>query len=488
MAIIQALLALISRSLGRITSAIFGWAVVALFALVGAAAAWPILLLGIAFPKIAVFVLGFVPLPHWIPKSAVRIAWIILAAAVPLAVGVTMAIRRQNVSAVDPVPTNGQPAAREPTMARVIRGFPITIAIAAAFLVVFVTVPVLRVISLVRRRIDLEIPLITDATHYDAIAAQAARVLNEHGFAVVEAKPPWWMTVPSRILLILGGPAFKEYVPQRLAYFAGERMEAALYPNAILLRGAEQDTAWAHGVLVEALTPETALQTFAPAAQDIERQIKRVWSVYRENPAAHARSTALSRRLIDIAQDIRHLPVPYDEWQAVYREALQLGRALSGEGQLLAATSRKRDGRLDGSSGGDSEMESLRNGPSARELSNRELIREITGKVSVLAQKELELAKAEIRADLKAELATIKALGIAAIAAVIGVNLLLVAPILALALVIPGWLAALAVGGAILVVAAIIGYIGWRRHVRGPLSLTRQTLKEDMRWVKERLA
>src|SRR5262245_26348855 len=107
--------------------------------------------------------------------------------------------------------------------------------------------------------------------------------------------------------------------------------------------------------------------------------------------------------------------------QVVYRRALQLGRALGGgEEQLLAAASPKRNGRFGGSSGGDTAMESLRNGLSARELSNRALIKEITGKISVLAQKELELAKAEIRADLKAELATIKALGVAAIAALIG--------------------------------------------------------------------
>jgi len=36
----------------------------------------------------------------------------------------------------------------------------------------------------------------------------------------------------------------------------------------------------------------------------------------------------LSRRLAGIARDIRHLQVPYDESQVVYREALQLGRAL----------------------------------------------------------------------------------------------------------------------------------------------------------------
>jgi hypothetical protein len=110
-------IALISRSLGRISSAIFGWAVVALFgqtdpaektmlsALVGAAAAWPVLLLGIAMPKIAVFALGFVPLPDWVPRWTVRLVWIGLAATIPLAVGLTMAMRRPRPRALEGEPS-----------------------------------------------------------------------------------------------------------------------------------------------------------------------------------------------------------------------------------------------------------------------------------------------------------------------------------------------------------------------------------------------
>ena len=164
MAVVQALLALITRSLGRITSAIFGWAVVALFgqtdpaektmlsALVGAAAAWPVLLFGIAMPKVAVFVLGFVPLPAWVSSETVRLAWIGLAVAIPFAVGVTMAMRGRHGSAVG---GRTSPVRRESAIARLLRGFPTTIGIAAAFFVVFVTVPVLRVRSLIRRRVDL---------------------------------------------------------------------------------------------------------------------------------------------------------------------------------------------------------------------------------------------------------------------------------------------------------------------------------------------
>jgi hypothetical protein len=129
----------------------------------------------------------------------------------------------------------------------------------------------------------------------------------------------------------------------------------------------------------------------------------------------------------------------------------------------------------------------VRNGAAVRELSNRELIGEITATASLLARKQIELAKAEIRADVQAKVLMAQTLGGAALAALLGVNLLLVAVVLALATRLPGWVAALIVGGVLLIVAAVLGYVGWRRMVSKPLALTRHTLEEDLRWVKERL-
>src|SRR5262249_42358503 len=149
-------------------------------------------------------------------------------------------------------------------------------------------------------------------------------------------------------------------------------------------------------------------------------------------------------------------PLTYDEWQIVYRQALQLSRALRGDPQLLEATANGR-----GNSHRTTE-ENVMNRPMSREssareadarvLSNRELFGEITGKASLLARKEVELAKAEIRADLQSQLGTVKAFGVAAVAALLGVNLLLVAGVLALGLKIAAWLAALIVGGVLLVI------------------------------------
>ena len=91
MAILQAILSLIAKSAGKALNAIFGWAVLALFgqtspreqtllsALVAAAAAWPILLLGVALPKVALFAVSFVPLGKSVPSLGLRLVWIGLA-------------------------------------------------------------------------------------------------------------------------------------------------------------------------------------------------------------------------------------------------------------------------------------------------------------------------------------------------------------------------------------------------------------------------
>src|SRR4029453_5391104 len=157
MAIIQAIFAFLARSVGKIFSALFDWAVVALFgrvsgvrktvlsvvmaaaapcpvdgggvALCGrvsgvrktvlsvvmaAAAAWPVLLLGVAFPRLAVLVLGFIPLSRSVPSGVVRLAWLALVLLVPIGVGI--AVRLQSAS------KDGRPPS---TLKSLLRGFPI---------------------------------------------------------------------------------------------------------------------------------------------------------------------------------------------------------------------------------------------------------------------------------------------------------------------------------------------------------------------------
>ncbi|HEY8075928.1 MAG TPA: hypothetical protein VIF62_17495, partial [Labilithrix sp.] len=99
MAILSALLSLISQKLGSLVQAIFGWSVSALFGRLSGkkqiavtvalvlSIAWPVFVVGLALPGVAAWFLAFMPLHKWLGDVALRIIWGALALFSPLAVG-----------------------------------------------------------------------------------------------------------------------------------------------------------------------------------------------------------------------------------------------------------------------------------------------------------------------------------------------------------------------------------------------------------------
>lgn len=128
-------------------------------------------------------------------------------------------------------------------------------------------------------------------------------------------------------------------------------------------------------------------------------------------------------------------------------------------------------------------------GPPVQDLSTIALVKEISGEVGHLVTSQLELAKTELRADLRAEATTVRGLGIAALAALTTVSLLLVTAALALAQaqVMRPWAAGLLVSGVTLAVGGVVALMAWSKRVRSPLKRTRRTIRKDVQWTKERL-
>ncbi len=125
-----------------------------------------------------------------------------------------------------------------------------------------------------------------------------------------------------------------------------------------------------------------------------------------------------------------------------------------------------------------------------RRMPTRDLVTELARKASLLAKKEVELAKAEIKADVRAEVTTASGLGAAGLCAIFTVQLLLVAIVFAITEAgwLPGWASSLVVAGVVLLAGTGIGLWGWARRVRRPLDSTRRSLQEDVRWAKDRIA
>jgi uncharacterized membrane protein YqjE len=129
-------------------------------------------------------------------------------------------------------------------------------------------------------------------------------------------------------------------------------------------------------------------------------------------------------------------------------------------------------------------------GDPLRHMRTKDLFTELVRKASLLARKEVELAKAELREDIRSEIKMASGLGVAGLCAIFTIQLLLVAVVLALmqAEILPGWAAALVVAAVVLAIGTGVGLWGWARRVKKPLDASRRSLKEDVRWAKEQLA
>ena len=115
------------------------------------------------------------------------------------------------------------------------------------------------------------------------------------------------------------------------------------------------------------------------------------------------------------------------------------------------------------------------------------LIGDIPTLITDLVKAEIELLKGEM-------IVKIKALGIgggllagAAVILLFMLGVLLTSAVLALALVMPGWLAALVVAFVLLIAAAIVGFIGYKKLKEGlpPMpTVTIESLKKDVDTIK----
>jgi Putative Actinobacterial Holin-X, holin superfamily III len=121
-----------------------------------------------------------------------------------------------------------------------------------------------------------------------------------------------------------------------------------------------------------------------------------------------------------------------------------------------------------------------------REASPSELLRSLVADVRLMLQREVELAKLELK-DKGSRLGLAGGiLAGAAVVAMLALGTLIAAAVLGLAIVLPAWAAALIVGTVLVLVAAVLLLIG-RARMRAAGSLaptaTIETAREDMAWI-----
>jgi len=330
MAIIGSVFAMLGRFAGRLLNAVLGWATLLLFGKVEGrkqtvmllialgSLAWIVVLLGILVPDVGTLLLAFVPVPDFVDENLVRLAMLGLAILIPLLIGVaaiyvTEAERRPKGAAI---------------VTAILRGYPFTLVLALTIAILAVVSLVRKVRSLSKRWEDAHVPVVVKPGGYDRVLADLERVLDEAELPVHARPAPAVVSAPPRLLDAVAGRALGGLVPDRLMVLVGDDLEVLVYPSDVAISGTKAATARARAAIAVELTEAPAYMTTSAETEELEDAIREV--AIAEGPSAppiHERRRGLQR----LDPKIARLTVPFDEWETVYRQRLQVERDLLAE-------------------------------------------------------------------------------------------------------------------------------------------------------------
>ena len=329
-AILATLFAFGSRFAGKILTTALGWASTLLFGRVPASrqylllgitfgsVIWIVLLIGVVFPDAGALLLLLVPEQDVVPESAIRIAMLIGALAVPGIVGGL-------VLALSPSEQRNPRRAAE----AILRGYPLTILLAILLLFLAGLAIWRKARSLARRRTDAHVSLVVIPGAYDAVADDLDRALTAAGLEVEPVAAPAAMSKPARWLARVAGTGAAALVPDRMIQLRGKDLDVLIYPTDLFISGKPQLVNRARAAMASRLTTSAAHLTVSAEAQAVEDRLMALARPDPDRPDEPARfDDASAATLAAIDDTLAEIPVPYEEWEVLYRQRLQVERDL----------------------------------------------------------------------------------------------------------------------------------------------------------------
>ncbi|HET8571028.1 MAG TPA: hypothetical protein VFN14_03995 [Candidatus Limnocylindria bacterium] len=323
MAILAPLFAFVGRFVGKVVQTIFGWATILLFGRVPeskqlllsgvalGAIVWVATLLGVIFPNVGAFLVALVPAPRFVSETWIRIAMLIAALVLPILIGIA------GLFLLDK-------ADRPHGMARVVqvlRGYPYAAVLAFVLLFLAIIAPIRKLRSIIKRWDDAHIPVVVKPGGYETVGNDLEAALDGAGLPIERAKAPAILETPSKLLAAVGGDSVKHLVPDRLLVLKNRDLEVTIYPSDIHMTGTKQLVARSRAAIATTVTFTDAYQTTSKEAQQLEDTLQRI--------AKSAPSGALAHRALhDIDVRLAQLAIDFDDWQVLYRQRLQVERAL----------------------------------------------------------------------------------------------------------------------------------------------------------------
>jgi hypothetical protein len=226
----------------------------------------------------------------------------------------------------------------------VARGYPLTVLL-SVLLVILAGLAILRKAqSLARGRTDAHVPLVIVPGKYDEVASDLDRALEAAGIEVTPTTAPAVMSKPAKWLAAVAGSGASSLVLEKLIRLDGKDIDILIYPMDLLISGKPGLVARARAAMASRLTTSAAHLTVSAEGQAIEDRLAALARPLPETPDIPRRvEDVVAAEFKAIDEQLATLEIPYEEWEVLYRQRLQVERdlragAMAGDALVGAET------------------------------------------------------------------------------------------------------------------------------------------------------
>ena len=151
------------------------------------------------------------------------------------------------------------------------------------------------------------------------------------------------MSKPAKWLAAVAGGSASALVPEKMIKLDGKDLDILIYPMDLLISGKPALVARARAAMASRLTTSAAHLTVSAEAQAIEDRLAALGRPADQADRPPRLDDVAAAELAAIDETLATLEIPYEEWEVLYRQRLQVDRdlragAMAGEAVLGAAT------------------------------------------------------------------------------------------------------------------------------------------------------
>ena len=187
--------------------------------------------------------------------------------------------------------------------------------------------PIFKLRSIIKGWEDAHIPIVVKPNGYDRVVTDLEAAVDAAGLDLTRARAPQVLEVPSRLLASVGGATVRRLVPDQIVMLKAKALEVTIHPSDVAMVGSREAVARARAAIADRLAVTPAYLTTSEEAQQVEDVLGKLRDPAVDGDEAHGWLVAIDKRLAE-------LTVPYDEWEVLYRQRLQVERDLLRRAQL----------------------------------------------------------------------------------------------------------------------------------------------------------